>query len=294
MTRAPLVYIVVLNYNNYDDTVETIESIERLDYENYKILLVDNGSEKEVVERIRERFPELRIVETGKNLGYAGGNNFGIRVALSEGAEYVLVLNNDIVLESDALKKMVEIMEKEANCAACQPLVKFYKEREKIWSAGTKMFLGYPRLYLKGKKEAIEDVFEAPFGLSGCAILVRASAFRDIGLFDERLFLMHEETEWCVRAKKKGYKLLVVASAVVYHKVSATLGFLSEKYLYYVSRNWLIVARSLGLKGYIFAVVTEFLVRLPYYLVLLLMRKRIRPLGSYLRGVLHGLCGRAS
>lgn len=294
MHIEPLVYIIVLNYNNLHDTAETLDSVLRLDYKNCRVLLVDNGSEEGIIKKIREKYSNIRIIETGKNLGYAGGNNVGIRIALKENADYIFILNNDVVLESDVLKKLVEVMEKNSDCAACQPLVKFYEDRKKIWSAGTQMFLFYPRLYLKGKKEVKKDIFEAPFGLSGCAMLVRASVLKEVGLFDEKLFLMHEETDWCIRAKKKGYRLLVVSNAVAYHKVSATLGFLSDVYLYYVSRNWLIVSRKLGLIRFFFAVFTEFAIRFPYYFLLLLKKKQIKKLKSYLRGVLDGICGRVS
>ncbi|MEM2191862.1 MAG: glycosyltransferase family 2 protein [Archaeoglobaceae archaeon] len=289
--KEPLVYVIVLNYNNLKDTIETLENLKNLDYENLRIIVVDNGSEKWIVEEIKKRF-RFEVIENQKNLGYAGGNNVGISKALSDGAEYVFVLNNDVIVERDVLKKMVGEISKRKEYAACQPLVKYY-DKDAIWSAGTKIFLGYPKLYLKGKKEA-KGIFEPPFGLAGCAILFRAEALRDVGLLNEKLFLMHEETEWCIRAKKKGYRFLVVANAIVYHKVSATLGFLSEKYLYYVSRNWLIVARKLGRLFFVYSVITEFLVRLPYYFLLLLRSKKPRLIRHYLKGVLDGLCGRVS
>ncbi len=289
LEREPLVYIIVLNYNNLKDTVETLESLEKLDYENFKVIVVDNASEKWILEEIKKRF-KVEFIENQENLGYAGGNNVGIKKALSDGAEYVFVLNNDVIVERDVLKKMVKEMIKFKECAACQPLVK-YHGRNVIWSAGTKIFLGYPRLYLKGKREA-KGVFEPPFGLAGCAILFRAKALKEVGLFNEKLFLMHEETEWCIRAKKIGYKFLIVADAIVYHKVSATLGFLSEKYLYYVSRNWLIVARKLGNSFFVYSVVTEFLIRLPYYFLLLLKKGKPHLISYYIKGVFDGLCGR--
>lgn len=287
----PLVYIIVLNFNNLKDTIETLESLERIHYRNFKVLVVDNGSEKWVIEEIRKRF-KFELIENGVNLGYAGGNNVGIRRALEEKADYILILNNDVVIERDALRKMIKVMEEDKSCCACQPLVKYYG-KDLIWSAGTKMFLGYPRLYLKGKKE-VKGIFEPPFGISGCSILFRAEALRNVGLFDEKLFLMHEETDWCIRAKKKGYRFLVIAEALAYHKVSATLGFLSQKYLYYVSRNWLIVARKLGKLFFIYSTITELTIRFPYYFVLLLKRKKISLIRYYLKGFLDGLCKRVS
>lgn len=276
------VYAVVVNYENFYDTVECLESLLSQTYP-CRILLVDNGSRSDVVEKIRKTFPEVEILTLGENRGYAGGCNAGIRKVIDR-SDYILLLNNDVVLEKDALEKMVAEMEKDERVAACQPFVKYYDGGE-IWSAGTQLFLGYPRLYLKNSNQN-PKTFEPPFGLVGCAMLVRASALKNVGLFDESLFMMHEETEWCVRAKKRGYRLLV-CDAVAYHKVSRSLGLFSPDYLYYVSRNWLNVARGMGRLMFLYALVTEPL-RIAYYLFKLDGKRKLK---HYLIGLAHGLKG---
>ena len=117
-------------------------------------------------------------------------------------------------------------------------------------------------------------------------MLVRTSALKDIGLFDESLFMMHEETDWCIRAKKKGYKLLV-CNAVAYHKVSRSIGLFSPDYLYYISRNWFVVARKAGIVMFLYALLTEPL-RIAYYL---LKTKKKRDIVHYLTGIAHGIAG---
>ena len=288
----PSVYIIVLNYNNLYDTIESLRSVEKLNYENYKVLLVDNGSTEGIIGEIRKKIPNLEIIKNEKNLGYAGGNNVGILKAMGEKANYIFLLNNDVVVERDVLRKLVDAMEREEHFAACQPLVSYFHEREKIWSAGTEFFIGYPRLYKKNKRAKLSGNFEPPFGLAGCALLMRTPAIKDIGLFDESLFLMHEETDWCIRAKKKKYKLLVVADAVVHHKVSATLEMFSKTYLYYVSRNWVLVARkNFRWLMYLYVVLTELTVRLPYYMYHLFKRRQLRMIKYYLNGLKDGLFG---
>lgn len=288
----PSVYIIVLNYNNLYDTIESLRSVEKLNYENYKVLLVDNGSTEGIIGEIRKKFPNLEIIKNEKNLGYAGGNNVGILKAMGEKANYIFLLNNDVVVERDVLRKLVDAMEKEEHFAACQPLVSYFHEREKIWSAGTEFFIGYPRLYKKNKRAKLSGNFEPPFGLAGCALLMRISAVKDVGLFDESLFLMHEETEWCMRAKKKGYKLLVVTDAIVYHKVAVTLGLFGKTYLYYVSRNWLLVAsKNFRWLMYLYVVLTELTVRLPYYMYHLFIRGQLGTIKYYLKGIKDGLLG---
>lgn len=288
----PFIYIIVLNYNNLYDTIETLRSVEKMEYKNYRVLLVDNGSTEGIVKGIRSRFPNLEIIKNKRNLGYAGGNNVGIMKAIEKKANYIFLLNNDVVVERDVLRKLVDAMEREEHFAACQPLVKYFHERKKIWSAGTEFFIGYPRLYKKNKRAELSGSFEPPFGLAGCALLMRISAVKDVGLFDESLFLMHEETDWCMRAKKKEYKMLVVADAVVHHKVSATLEMFSKKYLYYVSRNWMLVARkNFRWIMYLYVLFTELTVRLPYYIYHLFKRGQLRKIKYYLKGLKEGLFG---
>ena len=298
-TRAgednPRVSILVLNYNNTDDTLETLSSTERLDYENKNILLVDNGSETGVIESVRSVFSAIPILENGENLGYAGGNNAGIREILKTGPDYIFLLNNDVVVPPDGLTGLVEAMEEDECCAAIQPLVVYYSDPGMVWSAGTKFSLGYPILFRKNDRSFHRGTFPAPFGLVGCAVLFRVSSLEEIGLFDDSLFLMHEETDWCIRAKKKGYSLLVNTDVHVLHKISATLGPLSEKYLYYICRNWLIVSRKhFSRPLFAYVILTEFVIRFPYYAFILLKSGNIYRIRSYLRGLYHGLAGRLS
>lgn len=290
-SSEPPVTIIVLTYDNVDDTAECLQSLEKLDYGNHSVLLVDNGSKSEVVKALRERFPHVEMIENGRNLGFAAGNNRGIERALASGAEYVFVLNNDAVVEPDCITIIVAAMETNKNIAASQPVITYDHDRDVIWSAGTRYLLGYPMLYMKGRKDDIDSSFEPPFGLVGCAMLLRASALDEVGLLDESTFLMHEETDWCMRARRKGYTFRVV-NARVHHKVSRTQVLFSDMYLYYVCRNWLMVARkNLDTLGYVNVVLTELLVRFPYYIVILGSRWELRKIRFYMMGFLDGIKG---
>jgi GT2 family glycosyltransferase len=290
--QLPSVYTIILNYNNYSDTVETIESVISMDYFPNTTLLVENSSDKTIIRKIRARFPDIAVMENKKNLGYAGGNNVGIQKAIADKADYIFLLNNDVKLEKDVLKKCVSAIEKSPDCGACQPIIVTSENEEIVWSAGTQLFFGYPRLFLKGTKLQKNGIKESPFGLVGCAILFRKSALERAGIFDETLFLMHEETDWCIRAKKLGYSLLVISDAVVYHKISSTIGMFSKIYFYYVGRNWLLVGKkNFSFFGYLYILLTEFIIRFPYYLYHIIKKGQIVLIKFYLKGIFDGIVG---
>lgn len=289
--ESPRVCTIVLNYNDLSNTIETLKSVDALTYKNNSILLVENSTEKEVVEKIRSRFPNLRVIENESNQGYAGGNNIGMHRAIEMGADYIFLLNNDVVLENGVLEKLTSAMESAPECAACQPLIAYFHD-DKIWSAGTEMYFGYPRLFQKGKRLQRNGIKKPPFGLVGCALFLKASALEKVGPFDESLFLMHEETDWCIRAMKMGYHLLVVSDAVVYHKVSETLGLFSKAYLYYIGRNWLMVGKKhYKWRVYGYILLTEAVTRIPYYLCQLARKGQIGMIRFYFQGLIDGLRG---
>jgi GT2 family glycosyltransferase len=288
----PSVFTIILNYNNYIDTIETIESVLSLEYDANSTLLIENSSDKTIIRKIRTQFPDLAIIENEKNLGYAGGNNIGIQKAIASGADYIFLLNNDVTLEKDVLKKCVSAMEKSSGCAACQPIIVTFEDEERIWSAGTQLYFGYPRLFLKGTNLQKNGIKTSPFGLVGCAILFRRSALQQIGFFDESLFLLHEETDWCIRAKQMNFSLLIISNAIVYHKISTTIGMFSKIYLYYIGRNWLLVGKkNFSFFRYLYVLFTEFLIRFPYYLYHVIKKGQIKMIKYYLQGILDGIQG---
>ena len=288
----PLVFTLILNFNNYSDTIETIESVYSSDYDSNILILIENSTDNQIIERIRSRFPSLEIITNKGNLGYAGGNNVGIQAAIARGAEYIFVLNNDVILERDVITKCINAIKRSPDCAACQPLISFDNDPKKIWSAGTQLFFGYPRLFLKGLSLVRNGNEKPPLGLVGCAILFKSSAIREVGFFDESLFLMHEETDWCIRAIYRNFSLLVVTDAVAYHKISTTIKLFSRDYLYYVGRNWLLVGRkNYCTIKYWYILVTELTIRFPYYSYHLTKRGQIKQIKYYLRGIIDGIRG---
>jgi len=237
------VSIVVLNWNNAPDTIECLESVRRLDYPNYGVLVVDNGSTDGSVDRIRTKHPEVEIIETGQNMGYAGGNNAGIRRALVRGVEYICILNNDVAVAPDFLTPLLAALEERGDADVATPLLAEMANPDRIWALGaavdrrtgtvTRLHAGR-HVHDWQVNESLEiDV------ASGAAMLVKRQVFERVGLLDEAFYLYYEETDWCLRVRRAGYRILAVPTSVVWHKVSAALGQTSPVIDYYMLRNHL-------------------------------------------------------
>lgn len=242
MTSAPLVTIVILNWNNWPDTLDCVASCRRLNWPNLRVVIVDNGSGDGSEGILRERCPDAVIIQTGANLGFAGGNNIGIRHALETGADYVWLLNNDAVSDPDALAKLVEALQSAPSAAAAGSKVYYHDDPQRIWFAGGIWTKGRLRVRQRGTGELDHGEYDylCPVGsVSGCSMLIRSSVIREIGLLDESYFLYWEDTDWCARAQKNGYKVLFVPASRVWHKVSATVAPRSQLQYYYNTRNGL-------------------------------------------------------
>lgn len=215
----PLAYVVLLNWNGWRDTLACIESLERLSYPNYKVVVVDNGSTDDSVERIRKACPSVPVIESGGNLGFASGCNVGIRHALSRGADYVWLLNNDTVVDASALAAMVERAERDEGVGAVGSLIHYmdHPERVQAWAGGyINFWLGRSRLYTMPTEESALDF------ISGASILIRREALQSVGFLDEDFFMSWEETDFCFRLRSAGWKLAAAPASLVYHKGSAS------------------------------------------------------------------------
>lgn len=240
----PRVTVVVLNWNGLGDTLECLESLAGLDYPRYRVLVVDNGSTDGSPVAIRQRFPDVEVIETGENLGYAGGNNVGLRYALAQGADYVLLLNNDTVVAPDMLRWLVEAAEKDPRVGVAGPMIYYHDQPEVVWSVGGGIDWRRGQTWMIGLDEPDDGRFgteprEVDF-ITGCAMLVRAAALREAGLLDERFFLYYEEVEWCVRIRRAGYRIIHVPAAKMWHKISPQAQSDSPLVHYYMSRNRLL------------------------------------------------------
>ena len=246
---TPKIAIVILNWNGAADTLECLRSVCGIEYSNFEILVVDNGSTDGSVEAIRQYNPSIRIIETGGNLGYAAGNNVGIRVALKDGSDFVLLLNNDTIVDSALVKKFVVAAGTIPNAGILGAKIYFYSEKKKISYAGGKwknIFSGCTHIGegVLDDGQSFNRVDETDF-VTGCALFIRREVIEAIGLLDERFFLTFEDTDWYYRARRRGYQCIFVPSSIVWHKVAASFaGENSPLRVYFSSRNRLLWAEK--------------------------------------------------
>jgi len=239
----PRVSTIILNWNDASDTLICLDSVLRSDYPNCQILVVDNGSTDDSVSRIRAAYPWIELLETGENLGYAGGNNVGIRHALEGGAEYVCILNNDVVVAPDFLTPLLAVLEGHPEVGVATPLIAEMAAPERVWALGSVVdrYSGHVRRLHAGEQvAALRQQLPAEVEVaSGAAMLVRREVLNSVGLLDDKFFLYYEETDWCLRVTASGYRIVAVPSSLILHKVSAALGESSPIIDYYMLRNHL-------------------------------------------------------
>ncbi len=214
LKKYPKVFIIVLNYNGKDVIKTCLSSLFKLDYPNFEIVFVDNNSSDGSLEIAKSNFSKANFIKNSENLGFSAGNNIGIRFALERMAEYILVINNDTEVEKDFLEKLVEAGLKDKKAGVLSPVI-FNGEKNKIWFSGGKI-KWFEMKTVHEQEPRTEEAYESEY-LSGCAMLIKAEVFREIGLFDENFFLYYEDADFTFRAKKAGFKNIVVSSSWIYH-----------------------------------------------------------------------------
>lgn len=222
--KSPVI-IIVLTWNNFEDTAECLQSLQEIDYPNYHVVLVDNGSVDDSLKKIRSLYPEVTIIEINKNLGYAGGNNVGIQYAISERAEYILLLNNDVIVNKYLVSEFIRVSERYPAAGILGGTNYYYEKRNMIqfsggiidWKRGNIIDVTRHKID-KGQFKQVREVDT----VAGSCLFIPTQIIKKIGLLNERYFLNFEETDWCCRVKRAGYKVYSCSAAKVWHKVSVS------------------------------------------------------------------------
>jgi GT2 family glycosyltransferase len=217
----PQVSCIVLNWNGWADTIECLSALGECNYPHLTVIVVDNGSTDDSVVRLKSAYPDILLLKSERNLGFSGGNNVGIRHALDTGADYVWLLNNDARPAPDALAALVAKAVSDKSIGAVASIC-FYADAPstvQAWAGSrVNLWIGYGRLCTEPHGD---DWFHS---LNGTSMLVSSAAIGDVGLLDEGFFLYWEDTEFCLRLRKNGWRIASAPASRVLHKVNASTG----------------------------------------------------------------------
>jgi GT2 family glycosyltransferase len=244
--ETPHVAVVVLCWNGREDTLACLASLERMAWSRLSLIAVDNGSTDGTVEAIAAAFPEVAVIRSEENLGFAEGNNLGLRAAIDGGADYVLILNNDTIADALLIEALVSEAQRRPDAGALCPLIRYVDPPDLIWYAGARFdpravhngrHTGYGERDA-GQYHAVREIGRA----TGAAMLVSRRVVEEVGYLDPELFLQVEDVEWSLRMRGAGYRILFVPAGQVWHHVSvASGGERAPDTAYYEIRNTLAV-----------------------------------------------------
>ncbi len=242
----PKVSVIVLHWNREHDTRECLESLLSCSYQNLEIVLVDNGSANTSGEQLHREFPSVVFLRNETNLGFSGGNNVAIQHSLQRGARYVVLLNNDTIVDPNFITPLVELAESTPTIATIGCKIYFHDQRTTFWYAGGVFRTGTGVARHRGMHEAdtgrYERIEETDF-VTGCMMFLRREALEQVGLLESSFFAYFEDADWCLRARRAGWRIVFNPHSKIWHKVSASTTIDSPFYLYLTMRNKILMIR---------------------------------------------------
>jgi hypothetical protein len=297
--NKPSIAVILVNWKKYNLTSNCIDSLNKSNYKNFKIILVDNEySEKSLID-LRNKHKELIVFKEKNNLGFAGGNNIGIRYALENDYDYIMLLNNDTEVKENFILPLVERIEKDHFLGAVQPLILNFSNKSIIWNAGGKLnkFLGLTSTRLNNNKLNSSIVFDDYTDwISGCCILIKSEILTKVGLLDEKFFNYYEDVDWSLRMKNLGYDLGFVKESIIYHHGSSSSknkktkeGVISSKIHYFNIRNHILLLKKHKNLFNFFGIVFFQIIKTTSYIFYFLIKFRFNKLTMVLKGLKHGL-----
>ena len=273
-TPLPGVLIIIVNWNGRDDLLELLASIKNLNYpkDNYKIMVIDNGSRDGSQTAISQSFPDVYLLENKRNIGYVKAVNQGIANGLNMAVNYIWIFNNDVTVEENSLRKLVEVGQQDENIGVIAPVIYSYKNPEVIENIGYQINFWIGRLKkLKFGCDVFQnynDEYAEVDSQLGCSTLIKSTVFKMVGNFQAIYNLYFEETDFNVRARKKGFRVVVVKDAKVWHKTASTMNKFILRRAYLLLRNlFLFELLNAQLKHLLVFIPYYFMIHLPYFLI---------------------------
>lgn len=281
--------VIIPTYNSWATLKECISSIQKQTLKPFEIIVVDNASSDDTSQKVKAMFPKVKLITLTTNTGVTGGRNKGIDNVSSK-SEYVLFLDHDMIADKNMLLELLKVLQSNSQIGIVTPKIYYWGNKKRIWSAGTGINLWTGQVLFRGgddvgQYEKVEEVQVAP-----AAILVKKDVIRKIKSFDDCYFVTYEDTDFCFRAREKGFKTFYSPSALAYHKISWDPKDDADRVLsraYWVGRNRIIFMKKFSKN---FAVFTLFIpLFIGYYLLLAISANRFKSGFNFLLGTFAGL-----
>jgi len=297
---SPLVAIVIVNYNGAEDTLKCLDSLLALNYDNKFVIVVDNGSSSPAHDDILTAHPWVVVESSATNEGWAGGNNIGIRHALAAGAEYIILLNNDTIVSAEMVIRLVDAALGNPEFGIIGPVINEMSNPAQVQTDGC-MFNRpehagfFQRKAVPLQRSSLPAVTEVDI-VNGCCMMIARQVFERIGLIDEQFFLVHEESDFCLRAREHGFRCGVIGESMVWHKHSASFVRAGNwRQRYYDARNLYLLLRKHPPTSYSRSSVQSWLTYVQHlYYCYCLEREQHSEQGAraVVQGFCDALCGR--
>ncbi len=244
ISNAPLISFLTVNFYQYEITIQFLESLSLLSYSNWECIVVNNGEPNPKFETDVKNFDKTSYLETGSNLGFAGGNNAGVELCQGE---YIYFINNDTEVTKGLLEPILELFEAKPSIGMVSSKIIYHDKKNIIQYAGASELNPYTMRNFTigaGEKELnqFNDSYPTSFG-HGASMVVPISVIERVGLMYNDYFLYYEEYDWCQRIKNAGFEIYYCGQSFIYHKESVSTGQNSPLKIYYLTRNRLLFAR---------------------------------------------------
>lgn len=292
--------IVLVNWNSYEFTHQCLISLKECKPANFDIIVVDNGSADSSGEQIKKEHTEIILIKSDTNLGFAGGNNLGIKYVLERPYKYVMLLNNDTFVEPDFMDVLINYMDENPDVGLIQPKIFFHNNRNMLWNGGSYfnklITLPYTRGYFRNDKPKYNYIEEVNW-VTGCAFLTRTDILKKTGLLEEKFFIYFEDVDLSLRIKNAGHRLIYHPKSVIYHiagmsnktKTKQKEGYVNPVVHYMAQRN-----RIWFIKRYFkwYYLVPTVIYHASYSLAVMVyftVRGRFKKLNAFLSGIKDGM-----
>lgn len=291
-TKPPLVSIITVNYNQLAITVDLVKSLKNITYPNVEIIVVDNASPDDNPQLLKKQFPEIILITSEINLGFAGGNNLGIKASAGE---YLMFINNDTEVPADFLQPLVKLLENNRSIGMVSPKIKFHWNPDLVQYAGFSKMNPYTirnKAFGYHKPDTLPEInqLSETASVHGAAMLVPRRIIHEVGMMAEDYFLYYEEHDWAERIKRAGYKIYYEPKSFILHKESVSTGKDSPFKTYYLNRNRLLFARR-NISGFPFfiSILFQVFIAIPKNTLQFLFKGKLKHLSSYWKAIAWNL-----